>query len=256
MSSDAGPRRTRPVLRAVTGLWGAYLAITVPLLVIGLLVTYGPGHRAVEGWDADVSEWFAARRGAAWSRLSFDGTYLANTSSIVVVAMLAAAVLVMRKRTSWAAVLTIGLPLELFVFLTVNYTVQRPRPSVEHLGSTPSTYSWPSGHVAATLVLYCGLALLYSRVSRSWAVSAAGWSVAIVMTLVVAWSRVYRGEHHLSDVLAGLVMGAAALGAAVRLSRGLGDRSSAGEADAASAIDLRDVVPPQHAGDRIMAVPR
>ena len=49
----------------------------------------------------------------------------------------------------------VGLAAELAVFLSTNYLCRSPvavRP--RRLGSTPSTSSWPSGHVAATAVLY------------------------------------------------------------------------------------------------------
>ena len=92
--------------------------------------------------------------------------------------------------------ITSALVVEIAVFLTTNYTVRRPRPPIEHLGSTPSTFSFPSGHVAATVVLYGGIAVLarQRRVHPVWQVTA--WVVAVILTVAVAWSRVYRGQHH------------------------------------------------------------
>jgi membrane-associated phospholipid phosphatase len=40
------------------------------------------------------------------------------------------------------------------------------------------------------------------------------WSVAVALTGCVAVSRIYRGDHHLTDAVAGLVLGVAAVSAA------------------------------------------
>ena len=100
-------------------------------------------------------------------------------------------------------------------FLTVNYVVARPRPSAPHLGSTPSTYSFPSGHVAATFVLYGGIAVLVAIRTRAIWARAVARAAAAVLTSWVAFARMYEAQHHPTDVMAGLVMGVAALTAVV-----------------------------------------
>jgi undecaprenyl-diphosphatase len=191
-----------------TGLVIASLLCAAVLAGAGLLLVHvGPVTR----WDDRVNSWFASHRTPAWNNISYWGTYLANTLGIVVVAAVATAGLLLRRWGRQAFMLACALAVELTVFLTVNYSVGRPRPSVPHLGSTPSTYSFPSGHCAATLVLYGGIAVLVwsrtrSLVSR--AVTAVG---AVLFPLWVAFSRVYRGQHHPTDVFAGLCMGLAVL---------------------------------------------
>jgi len=109
----------------------------------------------------------------------------------------------------------IAMLVEITGFLAVNYIVGRPRPDVEKIGPIPGTYSFPSGHVAATLVCWLGSALLllaFGRTRLSQAVAAA----ASVMVVGTAWSRVYFGMHHTLDVIMGLVLGIVALGIAIR----------------------------------------
>lgn len=190
---------------------GAYVAITVLLLAAGFAVTHAG---ALTRWDDHVNAWFAARRTPQANDLSRYATHLANTAGIVVVGIVVSGVAWLRLRGRRALLLVLGLPLELATFLTVNYTVRRPRPAVRHLGSTPSTFSWPSGHVAATFVLYGGIALLVAMATRRLLARAAAWLVAAALTTGVAWSRVYRGEHHLTDVVAGVLLGVGALAAA------------------------------------------
>ena len=124
--------------------------------------------------------------------------------------------------------LLVALAIELTVFLTVNYAVGRPRPHVSHVGSTPSTYSWPSGHVAATLTLYVGIALIVAALTARPVPRAAAWLVAVCLVVCVGVSRVYKGEHHPTDALAGLLLGAGALWVANRAVRAW--QSSAGRA--------------------------
>jgi undecaprenyl-diphosphatase len=48
------------------------------------------------------------------------------------------------------------------------------------------------------------------------------WSLAVLLPLVVAASRLYRGMHHLSDVVAGVILGCLALLVALTAARAAG----------------------------------
>jgi membrane-associated phospholipid phosphatase len=77
------------------------------------------------------------------------------------------------------------------------------------LGSVPGTGSFPSGHVAAAIVLYGYLAFLLRTLAapRLAPVAALLWTVvAAVAAVAVGWARMYRGIHHPLDVLAGAAM--------------------------------------------------
>jgi membrane-associated phospholipid phosphatase len=45
------------------------------------------------------------------------------------------------------------------------------------------------------------------------------WTLVAVISVFVGWSRMYRGEHHPSDVAAGVLMGLGALGVALFAAR-------------------------------------
>ena len=68
--------------------------------------------------------------------------------------------------------------------------------------------SYPSGHVGASTALYLCFTLLALRIER---VACAGPYTASASTapLLVAFARLYRGMHHVSDVAAGVVVGVA-----------------------------------------------
>ena len=101
--------------------------------------------------------------------------------------------------------------MEFIGFLTVSTTIGRERPDVTPLGSVPSTSSFPSGHVAAGVVLYGGLVLIAASITGSNAVARRAAIPAAVVIACVASARVYEGVHHPSDVIGGAVLGMGAL---------------------------------------------
>jgi undecaprenyl-diphosphatase len=108
----------------------------------------------------------------------------------------------------------VGLVLEVTTFVTITLFVDRSRPPVHHLDAAPPTSSFPSGHTAAAVVLSVGLLIVVHRTWRRRAVTIAGGAVLTLVPVVVGLSRLYRGMHHPTDVLAGAAMGAIALTAA------------------------------------------
>ena len=203
------------VLSGATAVLIGYLILAAVLVATGLVITHPLGH-SVGTWDEHVNSWFARHRDSAANRLSSDFTLLADTPGIAVVATFAVVITFLLRRARLGVMLIVALVTELTVFLTVNYAVERPRPHVAHVASTPSTYSWPSGHVAATLTLYGGIALIVAAVTARPIPRAAAWLVAVCLVVCVAASRVYEGEHHPTDALGGLLLGVGALWVANR----------------------------------------
>ena len=104
----------------------------------------------------------------------------------------------------YIAALLVG---ELAAFLTAAAIVKRHRPAVRHLDHVLPTSAYPSGHEAATCCLYIGLAVLVIGYARGW------WRwlfliPAIAFPVLVAISRLYRGEHHPTDIVGSLVFAA------------------------------------------------
>jgi membrane-associated phospholipid phosphatase len=97
---------------------------------------------------------------------------------------------------------------------------------LEHL---PVNASYPSGHTAASIAVYCGLALLVSSLVNNRAVRAAAWSVALVLVALDVYSRLYRGMHHPIDVGGGVVVGVAAVCLLVLVCRASGAAGRRGE---------------------------
>jgi len=206
-------RRAHPVL-AATGVAGmCYLILLVVLSGAGFVVTHLLIH-SVGRWDDQVNAWFVRQRTATGNRVTGDFTLVANAPGILGMAVVIGLLAALWGRARLVVLVMVGLVIEFAAFLSTNYIVARPRPHVPHLGSTPSTFSWPSGHVAAVFVVYGGAALIVTCSTRRLLPRVLVSCVAVAMTGCVAVSRIYRGDHHPTDAMAGLVLGMGALCAA------------------------------------------
>lgn len=112
------------------------------------------------------------------------------------------------KRLRWQT-LSISLVM-IGVGLSIHYgklVFQRVRPlDVAYYQET--NFSFPSGHSATVMGLYGWLAyFLIRRISRFRARLAIGF-LAVLLVLLVGFSRIYLGVHFLSDVLGGYLVGA------------------------------------------------
>ena len=199
-----------------------FVVVGVIEIDLGLLITHVFEHGSIGVWDHHVSQWFDRHRTTSWNRITGDVTDLADTFEVAGVAAVVTIALLIRRWGRHGYFLVAGLAIELSIFLTANTIVKRHRPPVSHLGGTPSTYSFPSGHTAATLVLYGGIAILVAVATKRRWPGVVMWILAIILTISVALSRVYRGEHYPTDVLAGLLLGIGSLGAAVLIIRVVG----------------------------------
>jgi undecaprenyl-diphosphatase len=159
--------------------------------------------------DESVPRTLAAHRTPWLDTVSDFWSQAGNTHAILAVGLVAGAVAVgLIRRWRPAVFLVVLMMGELALFLVSAKVVGRDRPNVPHLDGPLPTSAYPSGHVAATLCLYAGIALLVLPRTRAWW----RWIIlvpAVAMPILVAMSRVYRGMHHPTDILAGLALAGA-----------------------------------------------
>jgi membrane-associated phospholipid phosphatase len=207
----------RPDLRTAFSIGLIGIAVLSAIFVaVGLAVSDSP-HSWVAHVDASVGRFFFAQRSSAGNTWSAVGTWLAETPVVIGVGVIAAIFLGFRRQWPSFALLVGGLLVEIATYMIVVLVVDRPRPAhgLEHR----LTGSYPSGHVAAAIVLYGTLAYLVGRSVRSATARATGWAIAVLVPVVVAVSRLYREMHHLTDVIAGALIGLGACAVAALLAR-------------------------------------
>jgi undecaprenyl-diphosphatase len=234
------PARHAPRLhrgRVAAGIVIAWVLILGLVVGVGELVTKD-GNGNVLG-DRTIPHWFAAHRTPSWTLWSKVFTTLGATQAILIVA-LATCVVFLAITRRWRPVVFIATVMfgELAAFLIAAAVVKRPRPDVTHLDQHLPTSAYPSGHEAATCCLYVAVAILVIGHARGW------WRwlslvPAIAMPVLVALSRMYRGEHHPTDIAGSLLFSALWLTATTLLIRPNADgrgrrREAVADADQAS----------------------
>ena len=204
-----------PMKRSSAALSRARVAAGVVVawvLILGVIVGFGElvvkdSHDKWLG-DTAIPRWFAAHRTPTGNTWSNDVSVACATTGILIVAV-AACVIFLAVTRHWRPVIFIAVVMfgELAAFLAAAAVVKRPRPYVHHLDHHLPTSAYPSGHVAATTCLYVAIAILVMGHTKGW------WrwlfvALAIVMPVAIALSRMYRGEHHPTDVLGSLIFAA------------------------------------------------
>jgi membrane-associated phospholipid phosphatase len=210
-------RRTGPDRRtAVRGLLRGALAPGILLWLaiagFGLLLT-GP----FKGWDrseSDLNRTLQNTRTGTWDSVTALWSHVGNTEIIIGVCVVVVAVVWWRTRRWWFAVIpAIAISLQATIFVTVSAVIGRPRPDVPHLDPAPPTSSYPSGHVGASVALYTSLAIMATTIERAW-LRRTVIAVCSLIPILVAYARLYRGMHHLSDVIVGAINGLVCAGLA------------------------------------------
>ena len=197
--------------RNVTTALSGFALLVVSMLAVGGLAELFLFDSTIGRLELGWTEWIALHRVGVLDTLASVGSSFTDTWTVFGVAFGASAMLWLTGYRAQACTLPVGLAMEFIVFLTVSTTIGRERPDVTPLGSVPSTSSFPSGHVAAGVVLYGGLVLIAASITRSNAVARRAATPAAVVIAYVASARVYEGVHHPSDVIGGAVLGMGAL---------------------------------------------
>ncbi|MEO6527277.1 MAG: phosphatase PAP2 family protein [Gemmatimonadaceae bacterium] len=102
--------------------------------------------------------------------------------------------------------------------LTIKRLVHRARPEYAGDYLHGHTYSFPSGHAMQSTIAFVLLVFVAAAASPWWR-QRQRWllALAVLVTLLVSYSRVYLGVHYPSDVIGGMVAGTAWLSAALVL---------------------------------------
>ena len=103
------------------------------------------------------------------------------------------------------------LTVESATYRVSSLVVPRERPSVHRLEDLPADASYPSGHTAASIAVYVGLVLLLTSRINDRRLRIVAWALAVLLPVIVAMSRMYRGMHHPLDVASGVLIGIGAI---------------------------------------------
>jgi len=238
MPPAAAVRRSSPWGEFGTALRRVALpavAVALGTVMLGLLLTHVFAH----GWlarESVVDQDLVRHRTPTGNAVTHVFTYLAETPTVVALTAVAAVgCRIAFRRWHESVYVVLAVTGETLIFLLTTLLIDRRRPAVPQLDDAPPTSSFPSGHTAAALCLYGSVAAVMLWHRRHALLRALAVTLAILVPLLVGASRLYRGMHFPSDVVAGLLLGVTWLSVTTRLvllrePRHLGRRVPAGSA--------------------------
>jgi membrane-associated phospholipid phosphatase len=201
-----------PVLVFIAAMLAGLALISTLSIALGLLLTHAVLHiGGVASWDEHVSVWLAQHRTPSRTHLSLIGSIMAGGVVLPIVAGLTALACAALRKWRVAAFVVFVLAVESASYRITTLVVHRHRPRVVRLENLPVNASYPSGHTAASIAVYGGLALLLTSLVANRAFRAAIWCVALLIIALDVFSRLYRGMHHPLDIAGGVVVGIASL---------------------------------------------
>jgi membrane-associated phospholipid phosphatase len=201
-----------PIRAFLVAIVLGYAALVTLMVLSGLLLTRVLlSISGVAGWDEGINRWLADHRDPVLEHLSWIGSTLAGGFVIPVVVVFFLVVFLARHQWRLAAFTLFVIAVESGAYRATTLVIHRDRPSVPRLESLPVDASFPSGHTAASLALYGGLVLLMVSRLRRPLVTTVSVTLVLTITAFVAWARMYRGMHHFTDCVAGVILGIGAL---------------------------------------------
>ena len=148
--------------------------------------------------------------GPAWiEEMMRDFTGLGGTGVLTLITLAVSGYLLLRRKHKAALAVLVAVGIGILISTLIKMGFDRSRPDLVPHGSYVYTASFPSGHSMMSAVVYLTLAVMLARIQAQWRVKIYVLICAIVLTVLVGFSRVYLGVHWPSDVLAGWSVGAA-----------------------------------------------
>jgi undecaprenyl-diphosphatase len=206
--------------------------VLLPAVVLwGLIVGVG---KLIEGplgglqGESAVNKTLQGGRTPLWDNVTMVWSHIGNTEIVIGVCVVMVGLIWYLTKQWWVAVIpAIAIAVQATVFVLATAVTGRDRPEVEHLDPAPPTSSYPSGHVGASTALYFTLAAVCQRIENP-VLRRVLTVICLVIPFLVAYARLYRGMHHVSDVVVGFLNGLTCAILAWLYLRRQGDRSVSG----------------------------
>ncbi len=136
-----------------------------------------------------------------------DITALGSSTILTLVTAACAGYLLMRRQHRTLVLLLAATVGGVVVSLVLKTLFDRPRPEFASPESYVVTASFPSGHSMLSAIVYLTLGALLARTTNQYRLKIYFLTMAVLITLLVGFSRVYLGVHYPTDVLAGWSVG-------------------------------------------------
>jgi undecaprenyl-diphosphatase len=183
-------------------------------LALGFAALVIAGWLAGELWlsidgsaDLEAVQQVVSARTSALTTVARTITWAGSSWLLVPLAAICCFALLRRGMPREAGAMALSLGGAILLWHLVKLFVSRPRPPVEHLQSASGS-SFPSGHATQASAFWISLVLALRAAGAPRAARITVEVLAPLIVLAVAASRVYLGVHYVSDVIAGMLLGA------------------------------------------------
>jgi undecaprenyl-diphosphatase len=256
-------RPVERVLKAVLKRTGSLTTALGLVLIIGFLVAgivawiFTELAEAVQAGatlalDDSALHWMAAHQSVLASTAALEATALGTGTVALMMAVVAGMFLALTDQRKAALLLVAATGGGMALNLLLKLFYHRPRPHILPWATNAVSSSFPSGHAMNAVIVYGTIAYLAGRLTRSGALRALTQITAVIIIVAISTSRVYLGVHYPSDVVGGVIIGAAwamfcmsALEAAQRI-RGMDGMRDTRPPASGPRIDTRPPGPPPH----------
>lgn len=170
--------------------------------------------------DVQLTAWMVANRVASLTELLSIVSWVHETVPLTLASLCGGLWLVHRREWRWLTSLVSVVPIGMTLNVGLKHLFQRARPVFDEPLVTLTTYSFPSGHVTGSTLLYGFVcAFVFAHVESMFWRSVVGLA-ALSAVCAVAVSRIYLGAHYLSDVLGSFALAVAWLALCLSFIRG------------------------------------
>jgi membrane protein DedA with SNARE-associated domain/membrane-associated phospholipid phosphatase len=178
---------------AVAGL--VYLGVTLAL------------RDAASNLDRSVNTLLSELRSAPADDFLVPMTMMGDT--IMILLLFSAVLLWLLWHRSWriSVAVVLAVAAEQILVSLLKSSFARPRPLEQAIDGLQQFASFPSGHAAFATLAFGLLTVIAGRTMGRWSKALVA-SMALMAICLIGFSRLYLGVHWLSDVLAGMLLGA------------------------------------------------
>jgi membrane-associated phospholipid phosphatase len=198
----------------IIGLMMFIIGSLIFIIIAYNLINQGP----LIQWDLPLAQWFYAL-GLNSSPLMINimvAGYYIGLQGVVVIAVLLALYFLYKRFWRELVMVVVSFGGGGLLFLSLSHIFMRPRPFLLFdkiiWAGTPNIPGFPSGHTLNIIICFGFLVYLLVPKIKSYLGNVLVVLIALLVILFVGFSRLYIGDHYLTDVIAGYAVGIAWFG--------------------------------------------
>lgn len=156
--------------------------------------------------DQNVATFMSSIRTETGAAFFYTITLSCNLEVVVTIAFITAISLLFKKKYIYIfSIITTLIGSGLTIWLGKNYfKITRPSNLAFY---AEDSYSFPSGHTTIAIAFYGMLLYLMSKKEHHLFNTSTQITLTLTFALLIGFSRLYLGVHHLSDVIVGFLLG-------------------------------------------------